>query len=58
MTKLHFNTNTKYWWWNMNNIVINYLHCSEENHLYLVHMSSPKLRIDRCGGDSRVWRFC
>ena len=37
----------KDWWRNMDNIVINYRHCSEENSMYLVHMSLPKERIDR-----------
>lgn len=31
----------------MNNIVINYRHRSEEGSMYLVHMSTPKERIDR-----------
>ena len=38
---------SKSWWRNMNNIVINYRHRSEEGSMYLVHMSTPKERIDR-----------
>lgn len=31
----------------MDNIVINYHHRGEENNMYLIHMSTPKQRIDR-----------
>jgi len=37
----------KDWWRNMDNIVINYHHMGEENSMYLVHMLTPKQRIDR-----------
>ena len=37
----------KDWWRNMENVVMNYRHCSEENSMYLCHMSLPKQRIDR-----------
>ena len=37
----------KDWWRNMDNVVINYRHMGEENSMYLVHMSTPKQRIDR-----------
>lgn len=40
----------KDWWRNMDNIVINYRHCSEKNSMQFVHMTLPKMRIDRiCG---------
>ena len=38
----------KDWWRNMDNCCINYLHMSEAT-LDLVHMSTPKQRIDRMG---------
>ena len=38
----------KDWWRNMDNKCINYLHMSEAT-LNLVHMSTPKQRIDRMG---------
>ena len=37
----------KDWWRNMDNIVINYRHCSEENSMQFAHMTLPKQRIDR-----------
>lgn len=46
----------KTWYFNMNNIVVNYLHMGEDNDMYLIHMNK-KCRIDRLGGVSRVWRF-
>lgn len=36
----------KDWWQNMNNTVINYRHMSEAI-LDMIHMSTPKQRIDR-----------
>lgn len=36
----------KEWWQNMNNTVINYRHMSEAI-LDMIHMSTPKQRIDR-----------
>ena len=33
----------------MDNIVINYRHRGEENDMYLVHMVTPKQRVDRMG---------
>ena len=38
----------KDWWRNMDNIVINYRHMSEAI-LDMIHMSTPKQRIDRMG---------
>ena len=49
MTSKQFNRyycRQKDWWQNMNNCCINYLHMSEAT-LNLVHMSTPKQRIDR-----------
>ena len=37
----------KEWWCNMNNVVINYHHMGEANMMYLIHMFTPKQRIDR-----------
>ena len=37
----------KDWWRNMDNIVINYRHCSEENSMRFAHMTLPKVKIDR-----------
>lgn len=54
-SKLHYGLQ-KTWFFNMNNIVVNYLHMGEDNDMYLVHMNK-KCRIDRLGGVSRVWRF-
>jgi hypothetical protein len=54
-SKLHHGLQ-KTWFFNMNNIVVNYLHMGEDNDMYLVHMNK-KCRIDRLGGVSRVWRF-
>lgn len=45
----------KDWWRNMDNIVINYRHCGEENSMYLIHMSLPKIQIDRICPDSKIW---
>lgn len=45
--KFHYSFNWKSWWWNMNNVIINYRHRGEENDMYLVHMNLPKQRIDR-----------
>lgn len=39
----------------MNNIVINYRHKGEDNHMYLVHMSLPKMSIDRMGYYPKIW---
>ncbi len=39
----------KSWWCNMDNIIINYRHRGEENDMYLVHMVTPKQRVDRMG---------
>ena len=56
MTKLHMRTYTqKDWFRNMDNIVVNYRHRGEENHMYLIHMLG-KCRIDRLGGVSKVYR--
>lgn len=38
----------KDWWRNMDNKCINYIHMSESN-LNMIHMSTPKERIDRMG---------
>ena len=46
----------KSWLRNMDNHCLNYLHCSESNHMYLIHMNG-KCRIDRNGGVSKVLRF-
>ena len=54
-SKLHYGLQ-KTWFFNMNNIFVNYLHMGEDNDMYLVHMNK-KCRIDRLGGVSRVWRF-
>lgn len=37
----------KTWWRNMDNIVIHYRHKGEENNIYLIHMITPKERVDR-----------
>lgn len=44
---LNYYVNQKSWWRNMDNIIINYHHRGEENNMYLIHMSTPKQRIDR-----------
>lgn len=45
----------KGWWRNMDNIIINYKHCSEENDMYLIHMNH-KCRLDRVGFCPSIWR--
>ena len=55
MTKLHISYKYKTWFWNMNNIVVNYRHIGEDNHMYLIHMNE-KCRIDRTGPYPKVWR--
>ena len=56
MTKKRFSLNYKLWWWNMNNIIINYHHCGEENVFYLNHMNN-KCRLDRQCVYPSVWRW-
>lgn len=47
MRFINYYCKQKSWWRNMDNIVINYRHMGEENSMYLVHMVTPKQRIDR-----------
>lgn len=54
--KFHYSMKTKDWYWNMNNIIINFRRRGEANDMYLIHMNE-KCRIDRTGPDSRVWRW-
>ena len=44
--KFHQTWNTKRWWKNMNNHVLNYLHIGEDNYMRWIHMNQ-KCRIDR-----------
>lgn len=37
----------KDWWRNMDKTVMDYHHMGEENHMYFVHMLTPKQRVDR-----------
>ena len=53
---IEYRCKQKDWWRNMDNIVINYRHCSEENSMYLVHMND-KCRIDRVGVGSKIWIY-
>ena len=39
----------------MDNIIIDYQHRSEDNDMYLIMMSLPK--IDRVGMPPKVWRW-
>lgn len=48
--------NRKDWWWNMNNVIINYRHRGQENDLYLIHMNK-KGRVDRLGCYSKIFRW-
>ena len=54
--KLRHTSNVKSWWWNMNDVIINYLHCGEENDLYLVHMNK-KQKMDRLGYYPKIYRW-
>lgn len=53
---INYSVKQKDWWQNMDNVVINYRHCGEENHMYLIHMNK-RCRIDRLGGISKVMRY-
>ena len=55
--KLRYAWNQKSWFTNLNNVIINYLHKSETQDIYLIHMSRPKCRINRTCCHSRVWRW-
>ena len=46
--KLHQGYCNKFWWRNMNNIIINYRHKGEETHIRFIHMNK-KCRIDKVG---------
>ena len=45
----------KDWWRNMDNCCINYRHMGEAI-LEIIHMSTPKQRIDRMSCTKFVWR--
>lgn len=55
-TKLHKSSEVKRWWWNMNNIIINYHHIGEDNDMRFIHMNG-KCRLDRIGMYSSVFRW-
>lgn len=54
--RIRYCCNVKDWFRNMDNIVINYRHMGEANHMYTIHMLG-KCRIDRVGVDSKIWRY-
>lgn len=57
MPKLHQTYKYKYWWWNINNIVINYQHKGEDNHMRFIDMIYPKCQIDRIAPPPSVIKF-
>ena len=54
--KCNYWAKQKSWWRNMDNIIIDYLHKSETNDFYLIHMYK-KCRIDRTCCYSRMFRW-
>ena len=53
---INYLSRQKSWYCNLLRIVINYLHCSEANYMYTIHMNH-KCRLDRIGVDPIVWRW-
>lgn len=54
MNKLRKGSSHKSWWWNMNNIIVNYLHKSEEYDMYTIHMND-RCSLDRTCPCPKVW---
>ena len=52
--KLRKGVNYKSWWWNINNIIRNYRHKSEEYDMYTIHMND-RCRLDRICPYPKVW---
>ena len=52
--KLRKGTNYKSWWWNINNIIINYRHKGEEYDMYTIHMND-RCSLDRVCPYPKVW---
>ena len=60
MEEMKFKLRTNYfkqkpWYCNMNDIVLNYLHCSEDNLVRWIHMNH-RCRLDRLGGVCKCFR--
>lgn len=47
----------KSWFITLSPYMIDYRHKGEANDIYLCHMVSPKIDIDRIAGYSKIWRF-
>ena len=54
--RLHKSYNTKRWFRNMDNRILNYLHIGEEFNMRTIHMNQ-KMQIDRVGDYPKVFKY-